>query len=58
MEKTSKGIVLTMDIFWSDVGDWKSVWENLVKDKYGNATFGKVVVKNTKDCLVRAEEDL
>ena len=58
MERTSKGIVLNMDIFWSDVGDWKSVWENSAKDKYGNATSGKVVVENTKDCLVRAEERL
>ena len=55
MEKTSKGIVLTMDIFWSDIGDWKSVWKNLEKDKHGNSTFGKVIVNNTKDCLVRAE---
>ena len=22
-----------MDLFWSDVGDWKSVWENSSKDK-------------------------
>ncbi len=55
MEKTSKGIVLTMDIFWSDVGDWKSVWKNSEKDKYGNATHGKVIVDKTKNCLVRAE---
>ena len=58
MERTNKGIVLTMDIFWSDVGDWKSVWENLAKDKDGNASYGKVIVEKTKDCLVRAEDRL
>ena len=36
MEKTQKGIVLTMDVFWSDVGNWKSVWETAEKDKDGN----------------------
>ena len=58
MERTNKGVVLTMDIFWSDIGDWKSVWDNSVKDKYGNATNGKVIIDNTKDCLVRAEDRL
>ena len=28
MEKTNKGIVLPLDAQWSDVGNWKSVWEN------------------------------
>ena len=41
MEKTQKGIVLTMDVFWSDVGNWKSVWESAEKDKNGNAIKGK-----------------
>ena len=28
MEKTNKGIVLPLDAQWSDIGSWKSVWEN------------------------------
>ena len=58
MEKTQKGIVLTMDVFWSDVGNWKSVWETAEKDKNGNAIKGKVVIKKTKNCLIRAEDRL
>ena len=58
MEKTKKGIVLTMDVCWSDVGNWKSVWENAEKDKNGNATQGKIIIEKTKNCLIRAEDRL
>ena len=58
MEKTDMGIVLLMDVFWSDIGNWKSVWENSKKDKNGNATLGKIVLEKTKDCLIRSEERL
>ena len=58
MEKTNKGIVLPLDVFWSDIGTWKSVWENSEKDKNGNATHGKIIVEKTKDCLIRAEDRL
>ena len=36
MEKTTKGVVLPLDADWSDIGSWKSVWENSNKDKDGN----------------------
>ena len=58
MEKTDKGIVLPMDIYWSDVGDWRSVWENSEKDKDGNFTEGKVIIEKTKDCFFRSEDRL
>ena len=58
MEKTQNGIVLTMDVFWSDVGNWKSVWETAEKDKNGNATQGKIIIEKTKNCLIRAEDRL
>ena len=58
MEKTQIGIVLTMDVFWSDVGNWKSVWETSKKDEDGNAIQGKVIIEDTKNCLIRAEDRL
>ncbi len=57
-EKTNKGIVVPMDLYWSDVGDWKSVWENSKKDKNGNYTSGKVIIKKTEDCFFRGEDRL
>ena len=56
--KTQIGIVLTMDVFWSDVGNWKSVWETSKKDEDGNAIQGKVIIEETKNCLIRAEDRL
>ena len=46
MEKTSLGSVLSLDAGWSDIGDWKSVWENSKKDINGNSLKGKTFIKN------------
>ena len=58
LEKTNKGIVLPMNIYWSDVGDWRSVWENSIKDKKGNFTEGKVILEKTNDSFFRSEDRL
>ncbi len=58
MEKTEKGIVLPMDIGWSDVGSWNSVWKNSEKDNNGNSVEGKVFLENSKDSLFRSENRL
>ena len=53
MEKTNKGIVLPLDAAWSDIGSWKSVWKNSIKDKKG-----KVYNKKTKNCFFYSEKKL
>ena len=58
MEKTNKGIVLPMDVGWSDVGNWQSIWENLNKDKNGNSVTGKVILDQTKNSLFKSENRL
>ena len=58
LEKTNRGIVLPMDLFWSDIGDWRSVWENSKKDEEGNFSEGSVIIKKTKDCYIRSEDRL
>ena len=40
MEKTDKGVVLPMDVGWSDVGDWQSMWKNSQKDKLCHIAYG------------------
>jgi len=42
MEKTDRAAVKPLDLFWSDVGSWDSVYEILPKDKEGNAVVGTV----------------
>ena len=27
MEKTTNGLVISLDAGWSDIGSWKSLWE-------------------------------
>ncbi len=58
MENTKKGIVLPLDADWSDVGSWKSVWENSNKDILGNVTKGNVFFKETENCYLHSENKL
>ena len=58
MENTKKGIVLPLDADWSDVGSWKSVWENSNKDILGNVTKGNVFCKETENCYLHSENKL
>ena len=58
MEKTNKAIVLPLDAQWSDIGSWKSVWENSYKDKNGNISNGNVITEKTKNCYLRSENKL
>ena len=58
MEKTTKGTVLPLNANWNDIGSWQSVWEVSNKDKNGNFTKGKTIIKNTKNCYLSSEARL
>ncbi len=58
MEKTRLGIVFSLDVGWSDIGGWKSFWENSVKDENGNALFGNAIGISAKNNLIRSEKRL
>ena len=58
MENTKKGVVIPLDAEWSDMGSWKSVWENSNKDKDGNFRNGRVLSKNTQNCYLSSESKL
>lgn len=58
MEKTSRGIVIPLDVGWSDVGSWDVVWETSKKDNKGNVTEGNVILENTKNSYLRSENRL
>ena len=58
MEKTSKGIVIPLDVGWSDIGSWEVVWETSAKDSNGNFAEGKVILENTKNSYLRSEKRL
>ncbi len=58
MEKTSKGIVIPLDVGWSDIGSWEALWETSEKDTNGNFAEGKVILENTKNSYLRSEKRL
>ncbi len=58
MEKTDAGVVFPLNAGWSDVGNWKSVWEISNKDDRGNVLQGDVLAKDTKNCFLKSENSL
>ena len=58
MEKTKLGIVFPLNIDWSDVGSWDSIWKISKKDKYGNYKSGKILSENVENCFFRSESRL
>jgi len=57
-EKTKKAFVIPLNCGWDDIGSWESLWEISKKDKNGNSLSGKVLVKDTKESLIRSENKL
>jgi len=53
MEHTTRGVIVPVQMNWSDVGSWDAVWKLGKKDNSNNVTQGDVVALDTKDSLVR-----
>lgn len=58
MEKIKDAVVVPVDIGWSDIGSWNTLWENSVKDTDGNTIRGDVDVQDTRNSYLRAESRL
>ena len=52
MEKSKRVAAIPMDIYWSDIGSWDSLYDALDKDEKANAILGDVLAKDTEGCLV------
>ncbi|HSU20104.1 MAG TPA: mannose-1-phosphate guanylyltransferase/mannose-6-phosphate isomerase, partial [Acidobacteriaceae bacterium] len=55
MEKTSHGVVVPVQMQWSDIGAWDAVWRLGEKDEAGNVVHGDVVLFDTRNSLVRSD---
>ncbi|WP_084420402.1 AGE family epimerase/isomerase [Henriciella litoralis] len=55
MEKLSPIFGVPLEMGWSDVGDYKALWELSVRDGAGNAQIGPVELLDTENCYVRSE---
>jgi mannose-1-phosphate guanylyltransferase / mannose-6-phosphate isomerase len=58
MEKTQDALVLPLDVGWSDVGSWSSLFDALPADEDGNVLQGDVMLYDTHDCYVHSTSRL
>jgi mannose-1-phosphate guanylyltransferase len=58
MEKTDDAVVVPMDVGWSDIGSWSSLWDISKKDGNGNAKFGDVMLHESHNSYIRTDGKL
>lgn len=60
-EKEKNFLVVEGNFFWTDIGDWKEVWENLSKDDQGNVIIdgdepgGEIINLDTSNALIHTD---
>jgi mannose-1-phosphate guanylyltransferase / mannose-6-phosphate isomerase len=54
MESTENAAVVPVDLGWSDVGSYATLWEIGQKDSNGNVTFGTTALFDTTNCLAQS----
>jgi mannose-1-phosphate guanylyltransferase/mannose-6-phosphate isomerase len=55
MEPTHRAAVVPVDMGWSDVGSFQTLWDLAEKDANANASQGPTALFDTQGCLVRSE---
>lgn len=58
MENTTKAAMLPINIGWSDVGSWTSLWEIAERDESGNYVNGDALLEDSKNLYVHSERSL
>ncbi|WP_333608251.1 mannose-1-phosphate guanylyltransferase/mannose-6-phosphate isomerase [Arsukibacterium sp.] len=58
MEKSANSVMVPLAAGWSDIGSWDALWEVMAKDASGNACRGDVLLEETSDSYINAEEKL
>ncbi|MFT3973181.1 MAG: mannose-1-phosphate guanylyltransferase/mannose-6-phosphate isomerase [Amaricoccus sp.] len=55
MERTQRAAVVAAEFGWSDIGDWKAVWQESPRDANGVAAEGKVHAKDVTNSYLRSD---
>ncbi len=55
MEKTDRAGVVPVDMGWSDVGSWDSLWRVSESDPDGNARVGEVLAEDSRGSYLRSD---
>jgi mannose-1-phosphate guanylyltransferase/mannose-6-phosphate isomerase len=58
MERTGSAAVLPIDVGWSDVGSWSSLWELSERDTHGNAVHADALLEATSNSYIHSEHSL
>jgi len=58
MEKTQDAAMIPLEVGWSDIGSWSTLWEVGEKDTHGNVCKGDVLAEKTSNSLVYSEHRL
>jgi mannose-1-phosphate guanylyltransferase/mannose-6-phosphate isomerase len=58
MERTASAAVLPINVGWSDVGSWTSLWELSPRDAHGNAVHGDALLDDTRNCFIHSDRAL
>ncbi len=55
MESTKRAAMVPIDMGWSDVGSFLTLWDLAEKDAASNVVYGPTALIDVKGCLVRTE---
>ncbi len=58
MEHTENAAVIPVDMEWSDVGSWDSLWDISQKDLEGNVNVGDIITHNVHNSYLRTDTQL
>jgi mannose-1-phosphate guanylyltransferase/mannose-6-phosphate isomerase len=58
MERTDRAAVVPVEMGWSDIGSWESLWSASARDVSGNAVKGDVLQHGTRNSYLRSEGPL
>lgn len=58
MEQSDKVVSVSLDVGWSDVGNWESLWEVCEKDSNNNVLLGDTFSLDSQNTYVHSNEKL
>lgn len=58
MERSDKVAVVAVDMGWSDIGSWSSLWNESPQDDSGNVIKGDVLAVDSTDCYLHSQDHL
>lgn len=56
MERTDRAATVTADMGWSDLGSWGALYDSAGHDPDGNASTGRVAIRDTSGSYLRSED--